>query len=70
MESSVKPITLERAVAERDHQLMFYAFCEELKALTRGKDHSFKRTVPVKAILELECRYAEADHAMIRDWRP
>ena len=41
------------------HQNLFYDLCRDLKALTRGKYGLFRKSVSVKEILELECRYAE-----------
>ena len=41
------------------HQNLFYDLCRDLKALTRGKNGLFRKSVSVKEILELECRSAE-----------
>jgi hypothetical protein len=41
------------------HQNLFYDLCRDLKALTRGKNGLFRKSVSVKEILELEHRYAE-----------
>lgn len=49
---------------EQTHQRLFYKFREELKTLCRKPDGSFHATVSVQKLLELECRYAEAETAM------
>lgn len=54
-----------REAASGGHQRLFYALCDELKALTRTPDHGFKRSVSVAAIIDLECRYAEAETEMM-----
>ena len=41
------------------HQNVFYDLCKDLKALTRGKNGLFRKSVSVTKILELECRSAE-----------
>jgi hypothetical protein len=48
-----------------DHQQLFYAFKEELKAACRNPKGGFRSSVSVKTLLELECKYAEAETAMM-----
>jgi len=57
----------QAAVEATNHQQLFYALCEDLKALTRGKKWAFKTAVSTKALLEMECRYAEAETRMMRE---
>jgi hypothetical protein len=47
-----------------NHHRLYNAFVRDLKALCRKPDHRFKPAVSVKAILDLEQRYAEAELRM------
>jgi hypothetical protein len=47
------------------HQELFSKFREELKAACRNPKGGFRSSVSVKTILELECKYAEAETAMM-----
>lgn len=48
-----------------NHQTLFYSFCRDLKALTRRKNGQFRRTISVKALLDLEADYALAESRMM-----
>lgn len=48
-----------------DHQELYYAFRTELKDACRNPKGGFRASVSVKTILELECKYAEMETAMM-----
>jgi hypothetical protein len=48
-----------------DHQKLFSDFREDLKRLCRNPKGGFRPSVSVKALLELECKYAESETAMM-----
>ena len=50
---------MTKAREQPTHQNLFYDLCRDWKALTRGKNGLFRKSVSVTEILELECRSAE-----------
>lgn len=53
------------SMEQQTHQRLFFNFREELKALCRKPRGEFKSSVSVGTLLELECKYAEAETAMV-----